>query len=221
MSSTGKLANIVERIETRIDTARLVSGQRLIEADLTREFGISRSLLREAFRQLAAEGAIELVPNRGAVVRRLSRNEALELFEIRTELEGMAARRAAGRMHDPAVRHSFETATQCLFSEAQTSGAQEYIAENEAFHRAIFIAAGNDTLSDLARKMRLPLIMSQLSGALTAGILATSLEEHRSITLAILSGNAAQAEAATREHLVRATQFVSGVPESLFRSCPD
>ena len=101
MAATGKLHGIVTELEARIDSARLVSGQRLVEADLTREFGISRALLREAFRQLAAEGAIELVPNRGAEVRRLTRQEALELFEIRTELEGMAARRAAERMDMP------------------------------------------------------------------------------------------------------------------------
>ncbi len=218
MSSTGKLATIVGRLEARIETAKLVSGQRLIEADLTREFGVSRALLREAFRQLAAEGAIDLVPNRGAEVRRLSRREALELFEIRTELEGMAARRAAERMQDPAVRQAFETAMTCLFDDPQTAGALEYIAENEAFHRAVFTSAGNETLSDLARKMRLPLIMSQLREALAPDVLATSLEEHRSIARAILRGDAVQAEAAIRRHLVRATQFVSEVPVNLFRS---
>ena len=111
MGATGKLHGIVTELEARIDTARLVSGQRLVEADLTREFGISRALLREAFRQLAAEGAIELVPNRGAEVRRLTRAEALELFEIRTELEGMAARRAAERMEMAEVRGAFAAAT--------------------------------------------------------------------------------------------------------------
>ncbi len=221
MGSTGKLATIVGELEARIETARLVSGQRLIEADLTREFGVSRALLREAFRQLAAEGAIDLVPNRGAEVRRLSRREALELFEIRTELEGMAARRAAGRMEDSAVRGAFETATTCLLDDPRLSGALEYIAENEAFHRAVFVAAGNGTLSDLARKMRLPLIMSQLREALCPDVLATSLEEHRAIARAILKGDAAQAEAATRGHLDRAIRFVSDVPDSLFRRPPE
>jgi DNA-binding GntR family transcriptional regulator len=217
MGTTGKLANIVGELESRIETARLVSGQRLIESDLTREFGISRALLREAFRQLAAEGAIDLVPNRGAEVRRLSRTNALELFEIRTELEGMAARRAAARMKNSAVKQSFEFATKCLFDDPQTSGALEYIAENVAFHRAVFVAAGNENLSDLTRKMRLPLIMSQLREALTPDVLATSLKEHRTITRAILAGDAALAESAIREHLIRATQFVSRAPDNLFR----
>lgn len=217
MGSTGKLASIVTELESRIETARLVSGQRLIEADLTREFGISRALLREAFRQLAAEGAIELVPNRGAEVRRLSKREACELFEIRTELEGMAARRAALRMDIPAVRQTFEAATSPLFGSPNSFGALEYIAENEAFHRAVVVASGNETLVELARKMRLPLIMSQLREALAPDLLSTSLEEHRFIALAILGGDATLAEAEIRKHLGRATQFVSEAPNRLFR----
>jgi DNA-binding GntR family transcriptional regulator len=219
MGATGKLQGIVTELEARIDTARLVSGQRLVEADLTREFGISRALLREAFRHLAAEGAIELVPNRGAEVRRLSRAEALELFEIRTELEGMAARRAAERMDLPEVRAAFVDATAPLVAApVSSSGALEYIAENEAFHRAVMVASGNGTAVELARKMRLPLIMSQLREALCREVLATSLAEHRAITEAILNADAPAAEAAMRAHLGRATAFVATVPARLFRA---
>jgi DNA-binding GntR family transcriptional regulator len=218
MGATGKLQGIVTELEARIDTARLVSGQRLVEADLTREFGISRALLREAFRQLAAEGAIELVPNRGAEVRRLSRQEALELFEIRTELEGMAARRAAERIEMPEVRADFAAATAPFLAAQAAAGALEYIAENEAFHRAVMVASGNGTVVELARKMRLPLIMSQLREALCREVLATSLAEHRAITEAILQGDAARAEAAMRAHLERATVFVANVPARMFRA---
>jgi DNA-binding GntR family transcriptional regulator len=218
MAATGKLHGIVTELEARIDSARLVSGQRLVEADLTREFGISRALLREAFRQLAAEGAIELVPNRGAEVRRLTRQEALELFEIRTELEGMAARRAAERMDMPEVRADFAAATAPLAAAPVTAGALEYIAENEVFHRAVMVASGNGTVVELARKMRLPLIMSQLREALCREVLATSLAEHRAITEAILQGDAGRAEAAMRAHLERATMFVATVPARMFRA---
>lgn len=217
MGSMGKLERVVMELEAKIETARLVSGQRLVEADFTREFGVSRALLREAFRHLAAEGAIDIVPNRGAEVRRLSRQEALELFEIRTELEGMAGRRAAGRMDVAAVRAGFEAATMPLFAKPHQAGALEYIAENEAFHRAVIVASGNEMLADLARKMRLPLIMSQLREALTPSVLATSLEEHRCIARAILDSDPDLAESEIRKHLRRATQFLSDAPDGFFR----
>jgi DNA-binding GntR family transcriptional regulator len=220
-ATTGKLARLVTEIDTRIENAVLVSGQRLVEADLTQEFGISRALLREAFRHLAAEGALELVPNRGAEVRRLTRCEALDLFEIRTELEALAVRRAADRMAIPAVKSAFNAAVGPLLDKPQLSGALEYIAENEAFHRAIFVSAGNETLLDLARKMRLSLIMSQLRVALTPEVLALSQEEHRSVAKAIRERDAALAEAEIRRHLRRATQFVAEAPESMFRAASD
>lgn len=218
MRSTNKLANVVTELDSRIEKAILVSGQRLIEADLTQELGISRALLREAFRHLAAEGAIELVPNRGAEVRRHSKREALELFEIRSELEAMAARRAAERMNMPDVRQAFIAATCPLLNRPQLSGTMEYIAENEAFHRAIYAAAGNEMLVDLARKMRLPLIMSQLREALLPEVLAMSLEEHRSIADAITRGDPALAEDEMRKHMARATDFVADAPDRLFRT---
>jgi DNA-binding GntR family transcriptional regulator len=218
MRPAGKLARVVTELDSRIENAVLVSGQRLVEADLTQEFGISRALLREAFRHLAAEGAIDLVPNRGAEVRRLSKREALELFEIRTELEGIAARRAADRMDIPSVRQAFQAATNPFFVSPRRFGTLEYIAENEAFHRAIFIAADNKMLVDLARKMRLSLIMSQLREALSPAVLAKSLKEHRSITAAIGRGDPVLAEAESRKHLDRAKRFVFEAPDRLFRS---
>ncbi|MBF9058188.1 FCD domain-containing protein [Rhodobacterales bacterium HKCCSP123] len=218
MSTKGKLASLVAELDARIESAALVSGQRLVEADLTQEFGVSRALLREAFRHLAAEGAIELVPNRGAEVRRLTKCEALELFEIRTELEVLAARRAASRMGTADVAQAFEARVTPLLSRPQPSGAMEYISENEAFHRAIFVAAGNRTLLDLSRKLRLSLIMSQLRAALTPDVLSLSQREHRAIAAAILGEDPALAEALVRQHLGRATQFVCEAPEKLFRS---
>jgi DNA-binding GntR family transcriptional regulator len=217
MAAKGKLATLVAELDARIESAALVSGQRLVEADLTQEFGISRALLREAFRHLAAEGAIELVPNRGAEVRRLTKREALELFEIRTELEVLAARRAAGRMGAPGIAAAFEASVTPLLSRPQLSGAMEYISENETFHRAIFVAAGNDTLLDLARKLRLSLIMSQLRAAMTPEVLALSQEEHRAVAAAVLRKDPAMAEAEIRQHLGRATQFVNEAPERMFR----
>src|SRR3546814_7375523 len=92
----------VERVaailKEQILDGSLAPGQRLISRDLIEELGISRGPLREAFRRLAADRLIELIPNRGAVVRRLSRAEIINLFQIREALEGQAARLAAERI---------------------------------------------------------------------------------------------------------------------------
>src|SRR5512138_3316718 len=81
---------LASHIRDAINSGRFVPGQRLVEAELTAEYGVSRGPLREALRQLSAEGLVELMPHRSAQVRRLTRVEILELFQIRGQLEAMA-----------------------------------------------------------------------------------------------------------------------------------
>ncbi len=220
MAPPTKLAAVVSELQCRIESSQLVSGQRLVEADLTREFGVSRAVVREALRHLAAEGTVETVPNKGAIVRRLSRREALELFDIRTELEGMAARCAADRMGDPTARRAFRCATEPLLSGDRLPGALDYLRENEAFHRAVVDASANMSLADLTKKLRLPLLMSQLRDALTQADLSTSRQEHREIALAVLEGDSPKAERLMRDHLARANRLVAQLPLSFFAQDP-
>ena len=86
---------IVERLREDILAGRLAPGSRLVESDLTARFAVSRGPVREALRRLSAEGLIEHRPHRGAVVRRLSERDIRELFQIRVEMEALAARLAA------------------------------------------------------------------------------------------------------------------------------
>lgn len=208
---------VVETIREGIYRGRYVPGQRLVEADLTAELGISRSLLREAFRRLAAEGTIEIVPNRGALVRRLSREDAEELFEIRLELEALAARRAARNAADERVRSTFLAAVAFIWEETPRLSASAYIVENQHFHSAMFEAAGNQQLVKLNTNLQLSLIMAQISSSLTPEVVAASLREHRAIAEAIAACDEAAADAASRAHLARARDMVLTMPPAAFR----
>lgn len=215
--NAGKGQGIVDHIASAIRDGRYVPGQRLVEAELTGELGVSRGPVREALRQLAADGLVEIVPHRGALVRRLSRTEALELFQIRTELEALAARLAATRMGEPCVRERFERDTAAIWRDDARYSTADYLSENRNFHAAIYAAAGNGQLGKLNRQLQLSLILSQISTALTSQAIAASLAEHRAIAAAILKGEAAAAEAASRRHMQRATRLVASMPDELFR----
>lgn len=199
-------------------TSRFASGQRLVEVDLTRELGVSRGSLREAFRRLSAEGLIEIVPNRGALVRRLSFRETIELFEIRTELEGLAARLAAKKISDPGLRKAFEAAIAPIWSDEPRLSSAAYIDENARFHRAIIELSGNTQLDIVSRQLQLPLILSQTSQALTLDSLNKSVIEHREIAEQILAGNSHDADAAIRRHLSRAEDLIRKMPAAFFRT---
>lgn len=209
---------VVQHLRDGILNSRYAPGQRLIEADLTRDLGVSRGPLREAFRRLSAEGLVEMVPNRGALVRRLTRRETLELFQIRTELEALGARLAAANMADRANRQAFETAIAPIWSDAPRLSQMAYLEENKRFHDAVIGASGNCQLVQIHRQLQLPLIMFQVSGALSADVLSHSVAEHREMASAILAGDAGAADAEMRRHLSRALELVRDTREGDFRA---
>lgn len=197
------VGHIVARLRDDILARRIAPGERLVESELTSRFSVSRGSIREALRLLAAEGFLEHLPNRGAIVRRLTVQEIGELFQIRAELEALAARLAAEAAADPQQRAGFEAAIAPIFDERPREPCA-YLAENAAFHAAVMTLAGNRQLRDLALRLHLPLIMAQAAEALTPQALAASVREHRVIAAAILASDPIAADAAVRAHLARA-----------------
>jgi DNA-binding GntR family transcriptional regulator len=196
------VAHIVERLREDILARRLEPGARLVESDLTIRFAVSRGPVREGLRRLAAEGLIEHVPHRGALVRHLGRTEIQQLFQIRVELESLAARLAA-EAPDAERRARFEEAIRPIFSDSPRR-IGEYMAENSAFHDAILTLAGNVQLRDLCLRLQLPLIMAQVGDILTSEVLETSVRDHRALAAAIRARDPDAAGAAMRAHLERA-----------------
>ncbi len=196
------VAHIVERLRDDILARRMAPGARLVEADLTHRFRVSRGPIREALRRLAAEGLIEHVPNRGALVRRLSVEDIRDLFQIRMELESLAARLAAAEP-DPEKRVRFEQAIAPIFNPRPRETCA-YLIENADFHAAVMDLAGNRQLKELALKLQLPLIMAQVGDVLTPQVLEDSVREHRALATAIIGRDEHAADAAMRAHLGRA-----------------
>jgi len=193
---------IVERLRDDILAGSLSPGSRLVECDLTARFGVSRGPVREALRRLASDGLIEHRPNRGALVRRLSARDIREFFQIRVELESLAARLAA-ESDDADARGRFAAAIRPILAD-EPRRLPEYLCENAAFHEALMALAGNDQLRDLAMRLHLPLIMAQVADILTPDVLKASVGEHRSIAEAILERDAPAAAKLMRAHLERA-----------------
>jgi len=208
---------VLSYVREGILEGRYAPGQRLIEADLTRELGISRGPLREALHRLAGDNLLEIVPNRGALVRRHSMREMLERFSIRIALECLAVREATVNLADKKVRARFEEDIEPIWQTEQRTPSSDYIAENKAFHDAIICASGNETLASITNQMQLPLLMHQLNRRLTVDNITASLAEHRAIAKTMLEGDAVNAEAGMRRHLDRARAVASEMPSKSFR----
>jgi DNA-binding GntR family transcriptional regulator len=212
----GTVDYVLDHLRSGVLQGRYAPGQRLIEADLTRDLGVSRGPLREAFRRLSAEGLLEIIPHRGAQVRRLSLREMRELFQIRVGLETLAARLAAEAMADPDVRSRFVRDIEPIWQDAPRIPGPDYLDENHRFHDAMIAASGNEQLLKLTRQLRLPVLMYQLVGTLRSENIAASLEEHRTIARAILEGDGSKAEEHVRAHLQRALRITEAMPPRVF-----
>jgi DNA-binding GntR family transcriptional regulator len=207
---------VLEHLRGGIMQGRYAPGQRLIEADLTRELRVSRGSLREAFRRLSAEGLLEIVPHRGALVRRLTLREMKELFQIRVGLEILAVQLATEAVRDPQVRARFQCEVEPIWIETPRLAGPDYINENHRFHDAITQASGNEQLLRLTRQLRLTVLMYQLVSTLKPENIAASVAEHRMIAHAILNGNVEAAQQQVRSHLSRALSVAESMPNRFF-----
>jgi DNA-binding GntR family transcriptional regulator len=197
---------------------RYAPGQRLVEADLTRELGISRNPLREALGRVAADGLVQIEPFRGAIVARPSRREVADLFEMRECLEGWAARRAAARITVPGLRERTRRIAAPLLAAGKTAPrAEDYLIENRKFHQMILELAGNVYLPRLLDLLQFPIFQAAFFRVYDAKLYQASAADHRAIFDAIIRGDKTGAEAAVHEHIRRTSALVQSLPDVLFR----
>jgi DNA-binding GntR family transcriptional regulator len=199
------------RLKTAIQTGELAPGQRLIEADLTKDYGVSRGPLREALRRLASEGVVDFVPNRGAMVKRFSRKEIVDLFKIRQALEGLAAELAATNF-TPA-QHKAQMHVLRQISDGRLREEMPFSEENRSFHNVILELCDNAQLDTLIQQLQLPLLRYQIRGALDSNYLQKSRDEHAAIAAAILANDPKQAEKRMQRHLGQAAQRLMALPD--------
>jgi DNA-binding GntR family transcriptional regulator len=209
---------VIQRLRDGILEGRFAPGQRLITSELTSDVGVSRGTLREAFQRLAADGMVDLVPNRGAIVRRYTRQAMRDIFRIREALEGLAASLAAETIGAAGNRDTFET----MWKEAQPGkhmpDSIEFARVNRLFHRTIVAVGGNQQLSDLIDNQQLPILMLQLARAVPPASIALSMHEHAAIAAAILAGDAERADQAMRTHLRNSGIRILGMSSPIFKS---
>lgn len=206
----------IDRLREAILTGRVVPGQRLIAKDLTEQLGIGRGSVREAFRRLAADGLLDLIPNRGATVRRLSREQVRDLFQIRVNLEGLGARLAAERIGEADNRARFLT----VWNEVKPTSLPQpwhlFIQHNRLYHRTIVSLGGNRQLSELIENLQLPLVMFQIGQAMQPENAEGSHRDHVRVAEAILAGDPDNAEHAMRAHIQGSLEWVLRLPKSAF-----
>jgi DNA-binding GntR family transcriptional regulator len=201
MTKPTKAKPIHQAIADDIVHGRLLPGASLDETSIAGTFGVSRTPIREAIRQLEAIGLVETRGQRGAVVAALSDRQLDEMFAVMAELEALCARWCAVAMTADERRHLL--ALQDESARLVSAGRREaYVDFNNRFHEAIYRGAHNSFLTELAvtvRKRCAPFRRAQFE---TLGRLAKSHAEHGAVVEAIQRGDAQMAAVEMRAHIV-------------------
>jgi DNA-binding GntR family transcriptional regulator len=187
-----------DQIREWIVTGRLAPGQRLIEGGLAAQLGVSRIPVREALKQLDAEGFVRITPRRGAVVAQLSESDAEEVYEVRAALESFAARLAAER-RTPADIEVIERILAAGRQALQRRNWADVTRLNNEFHDAVAAATRNAHLAALVASYGVRMAWIFSSSARQRGVPAW--DEHAQITAAIVEGDRDLAEALTARHI--------------------
>jgi DNA-binding GntR family transcriptional regulator len=189
---------VADAVRTRIITGELPAATRIDQDALATEFSVSRMPVREALRQLGAEGFVTIVPHRGAIVTALSPAEVEEIYEIRAALEGVAARHASNAL----TAADLERLRKILAAMRDEEQIDRWVALNAEFHNAINQASGRPRLLELIQRFReqsqpyIRLYVQRLHKS------AQAREEHQAIIAALADRDADRADAAVREHLI-------------------
>ena len=212
----GAVDRVHAAIRTSIINGRYVLGQRLVEADLSGEYAVGRSSIREALRRLSGEGLVEIVRNKGAVVRRFTRAEIADFYCVRGELEALAARLAAEKCRGPECHAKFLDGMAQRLQPTGPGDVAGYRTENRQFHRLILTLADNKQLETLLEQLHLPILALQLWPYVPATFLVAAISEHDEIAAAILASDGAAAERLMRRHVRNSAAVVQRMPDEAF-----
>ena len=182
-------------------------GFKMLEAKIAEQMGISRTPVREALRELAAEGFVILNPNQGVIVRSVSPDSIREILQIRSVLDGLAARLAAYVVTEKEIKEleNYNIKMEIL---ANQNDALNYGEEDIAFHGFIASICKNKQLINLRKNISAQSLRYRISSLRIPGRLHKSLKEHWKIIEAIKEKDPGRADRMGRKHIENALKNI-------------
>jgi GntR family transcriptional regulator, trigonelline degradation regulator len=199
-------AQLVDNLRQAILDHRFAPGQRLIERELVELTGVSRTSVREALRELAAEGLVQTIPNRGVVVASLEADEARQFYQVRGVLEGLAGRLFVENASE-AQRRALQK--QMGVIERLAARGQSILEPKDRFYEILFSGGGNLALQQTASALHARVRALRSLSLSRPGRTEESLRELRDIMAAIDAGDAERAARACQQHVASAAAVVA------------
>lgn len=199
---------VYRALRERIIRAELEPGGLVSEAEIARAFSISRQPVREAFIKLADDGLVEIRPQRGTLVRKISIATVMDVRFVREAVESDIARLVAEQADAALVR---ELRGMLVAQRATIGGhAEEFMKLDEQFHRALATAAGKSQVFRVVDNVKAQMDRVRFLTLMNRSVVEVSIGQHEKVVDAIERNDAAGADAAMRTHL---RQILIDLPE--------
>lgn len=202
IKKSGITEQVTDAIRKAIITGYYKPGQKLSEASLSEYYNVSRTPIREAFKQLSTENLVEIIPRVGTRVSKPSQEELSELFIVKEVLEGLAAKLLTIRQ-DQTIIKQLEQSVELMETAFETTDYNKFIEANNEFHKYIRVGAENETLSNYIQQL-----VNQVAYNSFVNLsiqqpnrFKNSLKEHQNILKAIKENNPDLAERLMKEHV--------------------
>lgn len=202
-----------EMLRDAITSGELQPSQRLVEAELSETFGLSRAAVRTALVRLEQDGLVSHERNRGAKVRLVTEREAVEILEARAALESVAVRSAALNATDADVAELRDLLAQMksLLAKGDLLGVSDV---NARLHRRLLEVSRNRTAIRLTSTLNSQLVRFQFRTILAPGRAPRSLAEHTAVVDAVAAHDPDAAEKAMRRHLLHVVETIRAIAEA-------
>ncbi len=191
---------LVERLREIILEGGLEAGAKVPERALCERLGVSRTPMREALKVLAADKLVTLVPNRGAIVRALTREDIDELFPVIGALESLAGEQACARITDAEIE-DIVALHEDMLTHYRDGRLRDYFRRNQQIHEALVEASGNGLLVEQYRALSAPLRRARYVANLSGRRWADAVSEHEAMIDALRLRDGERLAAILKEHL--------------------
>jgi DNA-binding GntR family transcriptional regulator len=191
---------VVDRVRNLVIEGQLAPGARIHESQLGNALGVSRTPLREALKVLASEGLIELVPGRGAVVKRLTQEDVRDMLDVLDALETLAGRLACRNASDEDIA-SLRAVHDDMMALYATGNRLEYYWRNQAIHAGLAALSGNALLASLHQTIAARLKRIRFIGNEEPDKWAEAVAEHEAMIAALEARDGARLAEVIHRHL--------------------
>ena len=189
---------VVKSVMDGLDAGDFAPGQRLVEADLCRRIGVGRNSVREGLQRLASDGVVELSRHKGASIRELTLEQALETIEVTELLAGLAARSAARRIDRPGAAQRLRGVLGELAAAQAHDDDGPFVAARGAFYAILVRIGGNHELRRILPAVQVNLLRAQFQ---LNRLQRRLIGQYQAVGQAVLAGDSVGAERLARKHV--------------------